>query len=107
MKAASSNKAAYWEAHVKAYLMSPLSMKKYCRASNITYHQFQYRYNCYRKKAGNISPISSSSAPEFVTLKVNSVKPAFQITLPNGTQCAVTTPFDKEVLGQLLEVLNA
>ena len=99
----------YWQEHIAAYLSGSLSRMQYCKEVHIAYHQFQYRYNRYRKKQKNITEKASPLKPSFAALKVSTPKPEhhpFQITLPNGTQCWVPAVFDKKGLQQLLEVLN-
>ncbi len=94
----------HWDEHIKAYLSSGLSMKKYCQQKELVYHRFQYQWDRYRHDQKN----QNAAQARFTKIALNDAPNTnlfYKITCPNGIQCTLPQGLDNVQLIKLLGAL--
>ena len=110
MAAQNRKKESKWRRHVQAQAASGQSVRSYCIGRGLQEHGFYWwRRELTRRDAAK-SSASSSAPPAFVPVMVSGL-PArtsgrIEIVLQDGRRVRVTGPVDRQMLGDVLAVLE-
>jgi len=102
-----------WEAHLKAFKVSKLSRKAYCRKNNLLYHRFQYYYRHHylkhsRSKKQRDAETEKASTFVPVTMKPHlSPSAHLELKFPNGIDCRLPLSIEPPLLKSLIEILRS
>lgn len=98
-------KQSYWHDIVGRFNSSELTQHKFCEQEGIKYRQFKYYFYKFKESSSSSqSTIKPSFTP--VSLHPSKSRDDYQVILPNGVRCSITSGFNQSELMTLLGVLN-
>ena len=96
----------HWDTHIKAYLSSKLSMKKYCQQKELVYHRFQYQWDRYRRNQKK-QIIRPEGFAKVALTHGQDLKQLYEIRCPNGVKCWIPEGLNKAEIIKLMGRLIA
>ena len=109
MSTLSAEQKKQWQDHMKAYQLSGLSRRRYCRQVNIAYHQFQYYWKQYCKDQKTLQKKEVTVVKRFSPLKIMpATRPEarLEIRFPNGIICFIPSECDSSLIKIILKVIS-
>lgn len=112
-----SNQSNYWATIIERYKSSGLSQPEFCKQHELSWNQFQYRWNRYNsaaKSKARIAAIETKMKPSFETITI--ANPSIKtkqgsgiselvIHLPNQVRCDVSIDLGSNEFSILLKQL--
>ena len=98
-------KQAYWYDIISRFNSSALTQHKFCEQEGIKYRQFKYYFYKLKKSSSSSKPAIKPSFTQ-VSLHPSKSQDNYQVILPNGVRCNITSGFNQNELMTLLGVLN-